>query len=264
MADLKKAVSAVRKKIDTADTAVILGSGLGKLADDVTGRKEIPYDKIPGFAKSRVPGHSGKLISGRIKRRKILIMSGRIHYYEGYSMQKITFIIDVLAKLGVNKIIITNAGGAIRKSFKVPSLMLIEDHINMMGSNPLIGGAHFIDMTNAYDAGYRKLIMSIAHKLKIPLNRGVYLALTGPSYETKAEIRMLRKIGADAVGMSTVPEVIVANRNRMRVAGISCLTNYASGVTGRPLSHKEVIESGQVASGDFVRLIKGILASGQF
>ena len=259
-----KAVSVIRKKIDGAETALILGSGLGKLADEVKKKKEISYEKIPGFAKSKVPGHSGKLISGFIGKRKVVIMSGRIHYYEGHPMEKLVLMIDVLAKLGVRKLIVTNAGGALKKSFKVPSLMLLKDHINMIGENPLRGGPHFIDMSDAYDAKYRKLIAGIAKKLKIALKQGVYLALSGPSYETKAEIRMIQKLGADVVGMSTVPEVIIARKNEIRVVGISCLTNYACGVTGKPLSHKEVLDSGKRISKTFIRLIKGILNSKGF
>ena len=259
-----KAVAVIGKKIDKAEVALILGSGLGKLADEAKKRREISYEKIPGFAKSKVPGHSGTLISGDIGSRKVIIMSGRIHYYEGHPMEKIVFMIDVLSKLGVKKIIVTNAGGALKKSYKIPSLMLLKDHINMMGVNPLRGGAYFIDLSDAYDAKYRKLIMSVAKKLGIPLKQGVYLALSGPSYETKAEIKMFQKLGADVVGMSTVPEVIAAKKNNMRVVGISCLTNYACGIIDKPLSHKEVIESGARASNDFIKLIKGILASKEF
>jgi len=254
----------IKKKLGSADTGVILGSGLGRLADKVKNRREISYDKIPGFAKSKVPGHSGCLITGRIGSRKVIFMSGRIHYYEGHPMEKIVFMIDVLAKLGVKKLIVTNAGGSLRRDFKVPSLTLITDHINLMGMNPLRGAAHFIDLTDAYDEKYRKLVIKQAKKMKILLNTGVYLALSGPSYETKAEIRMLRKLGADVVGMSTVPEVIAAKKHNIRVIGISCMTNYACGVINKPLSHKEVLVSGKAASRNFIRLIKGILTSREF
>ena len=260
----EKAFNVVKKKINGAEIALILGSGLGALADEAKNRKEISYDKIPGFAKSKVPGHSGKLISGTIASRKVIIMSGRIHYYEGHPMEKLVLMIEVLAKMGVKKLIVTNAGGAVKKSFKVPSLMLINDHINMIGDNPLIGGAHFIDLSDAYDTEYRKIVKAAAKKIKIKINEGVYLALSGPSYETKAEIRMVRTLGADAVGMSTVPEVLVAKKLGMRVIGISCLTNYACGVTGAPLSHKEVLESGKQISKNFILLIKGILSSKKF
>ena len=260
----EKAYSVVKKKIGRADTALILGSGLGALADEAKGRKEISYDKIPGFAKSKVPGHSGKLISGTIASRKVIIMSGRIHYYEGHPMSKLVLMIEVLLKMGVKKLIVTNAGGSVQKSFKVPSLMLINDHINMLGDNPLIGGAHFIDLSDAYDAEYLKIVKAAAKKIKIKINEGVYLAFSGPSYETKAEIRMARTLGADAVGMSTVPEVITAKKLGMRVIGISCMTNYACGVTGQALSHKEVIKSGKQISRDFIRLIKEILSSKKF
>jgi len=260
----EKAHNAVKKKIDRADTALILGSGLGALADEAKGRKEISYDKIPGFAKSKVPGHLGKLISGTVASRKVIIMSGRIHYYEGHPMAKLVLMIEVLAKLGVKKLIVTNAGGAVNKTFKVPSLMLISDHINMLGDNPLIGGADFIDLSDAYDAKYRKIVQAEAKKLKIKINEGVYLAFSGPSYETKAEIRMARTLGADAVGMSTVPEVIAAKKLGLTVIGISCMTNYACGVTGQPLSHKEVMKSGRMISHDFIRLIKGIISSKKF
>lgn len=259
-----KAYNVIKKKIDGAETALILGSGLGALADEAKNRKEISYEKIPGFAKSKVPGHSGKLISGTIASRKVIIMAGRIHYYEGHPMAKLVLMIEVLAKMGVKKLIVTNAGGAVNRSFKVPSLMLISDHINMLGDNPLIGGAHFIDLSDAYDAEYRKIVRAEAKKLKIKINEGVYLAFSGPSYETKAEIRMVRTLGGDAVGMSTVPEVITAKKLGMTVIGISCMTNHACGVTGQPLSHKEVVESGKMISCDFIRLIKSILSSKKF
>ena len=259
-----KTVRFIRKKLGSADTGVILGSGLGQITDKVKDKREISYDKIPGFAKSKVPGHSGRLIMSRIGSRKVIFMSGRIHYYEGHPMEKIVFMIDVLAKLGVTKLIVTNAGGSLRRDLKVPSLTLITDHINLMGVNPLRGGAHFIDLTDAYDEKYRKLVIKLARKLKIPLNTGIYLALSGPSYETKAEIRMFRKLGADVVGMSTIPEVLAAKKHNIRVIGISCLTNYACGVINIPLSHAEVLASGKAASRDFIRLINAILTSKEF
>jgi len=263
-ASADKAAGFIRKKLGSADTAIILGSGLGQLADAVKNKREMTYNSIPGFVKSKVPGHSGRIITGSIGSRKIILMSGRIHYYEGYPMGKIVFMIDVLAKLGVKKLIVTNAGGSLRRNLKVPSLTLITDHINLMGANPLRGGAHFIDLTDAYDEKYRKLVLKLAKKLKITLSAGVYLALSGPSYETKAEIRMFRKLGADVVGMSTIPEVIAAKKHNMRIIGISCLTNYACGVINKPLSHKEVLDSGKAASHDFIRLINSILTSKEF
>ncbi|MCD6413413.1 MAG: purine-nucleoside phosphorylase [Elusimicrobia bacterium] len=264
MKNFDKAVKILKRKIDSSDTALILGSGLGKLVDEMKNKKEISYSRIPGFAKSRVKGHSGKIVSGEILSRKIIVLAGRIHFYEGHPMAKIVYMIDVLSALGVKKLIVTNAGGAIRKEYKVPSLVLIKDHINFMGVNPLRGKPDFIDLTDAYDAEYRKSILKIAAKKGIKLNTGVYLALSGPSYETKAEIRMFRKFGADIVGMSTVPEVIAAKKNGMRVVGISCITNYACGVTPQPLSHKEVLVSGKKASAAFIKLIKAILSSKKF
>ncbi len=264
MRDFDSAVKLLKKKIDLSDTALILGSGLGKFVDEMKNRKEVSYSRIPGFARSRVPGHSGKIVSGEVAGRKIIVLAGRIHFYEGHPMGKIVYMIDVLAALGVKKLIVTNAGGSIRRDFKVPSLVLLKDHINFMGVNPLRGKPNFVDLTDAYDAEYRRLILKIAAKKGMKLNTGVYLALSGPSYETKAEIRMFRKFGADIVGMSTVPEVIAAKKNGMRVIGISCVTNYACGVTSRPLSHEEVLVSGKKASASFIRLIRAILSSKEF
>ncbi|MCD6423062.1 MAG: purine-nucleoside phosphorylase [Elusimicrobia bacterium] len=259
MDDVKAAGLIIKEKIEPSEIALVLGSGLGVLTEEAQGKKEIFYSEIPGFAKSTVPGHEGKLVSGEIEGKKVLILSGRIHYYEGHPMEKIAFMIDTLAFLGVKKLIITNAGGSLWKKHKIPSLMLLKDHINFMGANPLRGGPHFIDMSDPYNEELRKKVKKVAKKLKIKLKEGVYIAVSGPSYETKAEIKMFRKLGADVVGMSTVPEVIAARKNNQDVIGISCLTNYACGVVNKPLSHEEVIESGRIIASEFIKLIKGIL-----
>ncbi|MBR6302041.1 purine-nucleoside phosphorylase [bacterium] len=230
------------------EIGIILGSGLGELADEYQ-EYAIPYDKIPGFVKSTVAGHKGQLVFAHIGEKKVVMMQGRNHFYEGHSMEEITYPVKVMKKLGVKTLIVTNAAGAINKSFRPGDLMTITDHINNMGTNPLIGvndedlGARFPDMTEIYNKEYVKLIDLAAKKLGIPIKHGVYIASSGPSYETPAEINAARILGADAAGMSTVPEAIVANYCGMKVIGISCISNYASGISSRKLSHEEVIET---------------------
>lgn len=242
------------------EIAIVLGSGLGALADKFC-EVSIPYSKIPNFAQSTIQGHKGALVFAEIFGKKVVMMQGRSHYYEGHTMQQITYPIKVLKKLGVKTIILTNAAGAINKTFKPADLMIITDHINMMGQNPLIGknddefGERFPDMSEIYDKELIKNLDNCAKKLNINLKRGVYIAYSGPSYETPAEIKMARLFGADAAGMSTVPEAIVANYCGMKVLGISCITNYASGVSTKKLNHQEVIETSDSARDKFIKLI---------
>lgn len=242
------------------EIGIVLGSGLGELADKYC-EFAIPYDKIPGFAKSTVEGHKGQLVFANINGRKVVMMQGRNHFYEGHSMQDVTYPIKVMKKLGVETLIITNAAGAINKSFRPGDLMVITDHINMMGTNPLIGpndpelGTRFPDMSEVYNKGLIKIVDAAGRMLNLDLKHGVYIASTGPSYETPAEIKMARTLGADAAGMSTVPEAIVANYCGMKVIGISCISNYASGVSTKKLTHAEVIETTNKVKSKFKELI---------
>ena len=242
------------------EIGIILGSGLGELADEYQ-EYAIPYNKIPGFVKSTVPGHKGQLVFAHIGEKRVVMMQGRNHFYEGHSMQEITYPVKVMKKLGVKVIIITNAAGAINKSFRPGDLMTITDHINNMGTNPLIGvndddlGTRFPDMTEIYNKEYVKLLDLAAKKLDIPIKHGVYIASSGPSYETPAEINAARILGADAAGMSTVPEAIVANYCGMKVIGISCISNYASGISSKKLSHDEVIETTNKVKAKFKDLV---------
>lgn len=245
----------------TPEIAIVLGSGLGeldKLAEDTV---EIPYAEIPGFLRSTVPGHAGKLIYGRLSGVPVLMMSGRFHHYEGYTHRQIALPVRMLKELGVKALLQTNASGGVNLSFKPGDLMLIEDHINISGDNPLMGpnadefGPRFPDMSRAYHPALNALIREAAKEADVPLQHGVYMLFNGPSFETPAEIRMARVLGADAVGMSTVPEVITANHCGLPVAGVSCITNMAAGILDQPLSHAEVIETGNLAREKFSRLI---------
>jgi purine-nucleoside phosphorylase len=240
---------------------VILGSGLGDFADGVDERVTIPYGDIPGFPASAVVGHSGTLVAGTVRGVPTVVLSGRVHYYEGHPMPAVVFPARVLGLLGCRTVIVTNAAGGIDRSFKSGNLMLIEDHINAFGTNPLIGandedlGPRFPDMSDAYRKDLRSLALAVAKRQRIPLKRGVYVGVHGPSYETPAEIRGFRAWGADAVGMSTVPEVIALNQMGVGVLGISCITNMAAGVSKQKLDHREVLETTQRVKGDFVRLL---------
>ncbi len=242
------------------EIGIVLGSGLGDLADTYC-EFAIPYDKIPGFAKSTVEGHKGQLVFAQINKRNVVMMQGRNHFYEGHSMQDITYPIKVMKKLGVKTIIITNAAGAINKSFRPGDLMVITDHINLMGTNPLIGpndpdlGVRFPDMSEVYNKNLIKIVDAAGRLLKIDLKHGVYVATTGPSYETPAEIKMARFMGGDAAGMSTVPEAIVANYCGMKVIGISCISNFATGISSKKLSHEEVIETTEKVKAKFKELV---------
>ena len=246
------------------EIGIILGSGLGDLADEYR-EFAIDYEKIPGFTKSTIEGHNGQLVFSLIGNKSVVMMQGRNHYYEGYTMQEITYPIKVMKKLGVKTIIITNAAGAINKSFRPGDLMVITDHINNMGTNPLIGvndedfGTRFPDMSQVYDKNLIKLTDLIGKELNIPIKHGVYIASTGPSYETPAEINAARTMGADAAGMSTVPEAIVANYCGIRVLGISCISNYASGVSSKKLSHDEVIDTTSKTKTKFKQLVLSLI-----
>lgn len=258
--------SYIKNKIkDVPEIAIILGSGLGCLADEVKDKMVIEYESIPNFPKSTVAGHAGEFIYGNFEGKKVIMMNGRFHFYEGYDMKTVTFAIRVLAKLGIKKLIVTNAAGGVNTSFKPGDLMIIKDHINFSGTNPLIGknlddfGPRFPDMSKPYDKELIDLAFNVAAKKDIKVVSGVYFMMTGPNYETPAEIRMVRTLGGDAVGMSTVPEVIAAKHSGMKVLGISCITNMASGILDKPLNHEEVIETSNMVRDKFKTLIKGIV-----
>ena len=248
------------------EIGIILGSGLGELADEYC-EIAISYNEIPHFIKSTVAGHKGRLVFAEINGKKVVMMQGRNHFYEGHSLQEITYPVKVMKKLGVKTLILTNAAGAVNKTFVPADLMLITDHINNMGSNPLIGandsdlGERFPDMTEIYKHKLIKLAKKCAKKLDMDVREGVYLANSGPSYETPAEIHFARTIGADAVGMSTVPEAIVANYCSMDVLGISCISNAASSSGGEKLSHEEVIETTNKAREKFKKLVLSVIKS---
>jgi purine-nucleoside phosphorylase len=243
------------------DVGIILGSGLGAVAERVKAATTIPYSKICGLPSGRVAGHAGKLVLGNLAGKRVAVMAGRFHLYQGLSMREITEPVKLLAGLGVKTLLVTNAAGGISRTLKPGDLMLIEDHINMMGANPLVGESReghpiFQDMTEAYSLRLRRILQGALRKEKIQLKRGVYLAASGPSYETPAEIRAFARLGADAVGMSTVPEVIVARSLGLEVCGVSCITNYAAGRTRKTLSHREVLEVTEQVEGKVTRLVE--------
>jgi purine-nucleoside phosphorylase len=244
---------------------MILGSGLGGLADELDHAVVIPYSEIPHFAKSEAVGHANELVIGEMEGKVVVAMKGRFHYYEGYTLDEVTFPVRVMKALGVESVLITNACGAVNTSFKPGDLMLITDHINLVANNPLIGpndpalGTRFPDLSQVYHPELRQLALEIGKEQGIELQQGVYAWWTGPAYETPAEIRMIRTLGADAVGMSTVPEAIVATHAKLGVLGISCLTNMACGILDQPLNHSEVIEVANLVKEKFIRLVKGVL-----
>ncbi|HLL17104.1 MAG TPA: purine-nucleoside phosphorylase [Pyrinomonadaceae bacterium] len=247
---------------EEARVALVLGSGLGAFADDLEDAVAIPYEEIPGFARSTVEGHAGRLVLGKIAGLPVIVQQGRFHFYEGYALDEVTFPIRVVGLLGIKSLVLTNAAGGLNNSFKQGALMLISDHLNLMGTNPLLGaneprfGARFPDMSDVYDREFQEAAVGEAQEMEIELKRGIYAALTGPSYETPAEIRMLRALGADAVGMSTVPEAIVARHMGIKVLGISCITNMAAGVLDRPIDHAEVMETGEQVRVTFTELLR--------
>jgi purine-nucleoside phosphorylase len=248
------------------DTAVVLGSGLGDFADRLLDAVSMPYSDLPHWPASTVIGHSGKLVIGNIADRRVAALAGRAHYYEGHDLATVVFAVRVMGRLGVKQVILTNAAGGINTSFAQGALMIIDDHINLLGSNPLIGrnddrlGVRFPDMSEVYSSRMRRIADEAAAAAGVPVMHGVYVATQGPSYETPAEIRYFRQIGADAVGMSTVPEAIAARHMGLEVLGISCITNMAAGVLPGPLNHEEVMDTARRVRGSFIALLEGILA----
>ena len=247
------------------DTAVVLGSGLGDFADRLAGAYVTPYEDLPHWPPSAVVGHSGRLVIGTIADRRVAALAGRAHFYEGHDLVTVVFAVRVMARLGVKQVILTNAAGGINTSFAQGGLMIIDDHINLLGTNPLIGpnderlGVRFPDMSEVYSSRMRRIADEAAAAAGIPVTHGVYVATHGPSYETPAEIRYFRTIGADAVGMSTVPEAIAARHMGLEVLGISCITNMAAGVLPGPLNHDEVMDTARRVRGSFIALLEGIL-----
>ncbi|SDJ66297.1 purine-nucleoside phosphorylase [Sediminibacillus albus] len=247
------------------EIGLILGSGLGVLADEIENPVAISYKDIPHFPESTVSGHKGQLVAGQLEGKQVIAMQGRFHFYEGYSMEQVTFPVRVMKKLGISRLFVTNAAGGINENFQPGNLMLINDHINNMGTNPLIGpneeelGPRFPDMSQAYNKELLKHAKQCADTLDLSIQQGVYVGNTGPTYETGAEIRMLRTLGGDAVGMSTVPEVIVASHMGIQVLGISCISNMAAGILDQPLSHDEVIETTERVRQDFLSFVKEIV-----
>ncbi len=245
--------------------ALVLGSGLGSFADQLSDAVHVPYQDIPHFPRPTAEGHAGKLVIGLLGHAPIVCMQGRVHYYEGYSMRDITFPVRVFGRLGIKVLILTNAGGGVNEPYTQGCLVVLKDHINLQGSSPLIGvnderfGPRFLDMTQAYFRPYRQIALEAGKKLGIEIFEGVYAALFGPAYETPAEIRMLRTLGADVVGMSTVAEVLAARHMNMRVLAISCVTNMAAGILDQPLSHAEVLETGERVRGKFIQLLETIM-----
>jgi purine-nucleoside phosphorylase len=245
--------------------ALVLGSGLGAFADEFSGATKIPYAEIPHFPRSTAIGHAGNLVIGNVGVIPVVGMQGRVHLYEGYSVKDVAFPIRVFARMGVQAVILTNAAGGIKREFVQGKLVVIKDHINLQGANPLSGpnddrfGVRFPDMTAAYDRRFREMAVGEGNRMGIGMYEGVYAALPGPSYETPAEIRYLRTIGADLVGMSTVPEVLAARHSGIRVLGISCVTNAAAGILDQPLDHKEVLETGERVKGQFIGLLKALI-----
>jgi purine-nucleoside phosphorylase len=252
--------TALRPKI-----GLVLGSGLGAFADSLTDAARIPYAEIPSFPQSTAIGHAGRMVIGNAGTVPVAAMQGRVHLYEGYSAREITFPTRVFARMGIRAVILTNAAGGIDRNYSQGALVLIRDHINLQGANPLVGlnddrfGPRFPDMTHAYAKEYREMTRAEGKKLNIPLHEGIYAALLGPSYETPAEIEYLRRIGADLVGMSTVAEVIAARHMGMKVLAISCVTNMAAGILDQPLSHAEVMETGERVKSTFEALLRAVL-----
>ncbi len=263
---VKKSADYIAGKIEKMpEIGLILGSGLGVLADEIENPVSIPYSDIPGFPVSTVQGHAGKLVIGQLSGKTVAAMQGRFHFYEGYTMETVTFPVRVMKLLGIEKLVVTNAAGGVNEQFSAGDLMLITDHINFTGTSPLIGanderfGPRFPDMSSAYDKAYQEMAKQTAQQLGISIQEGVYFGLTGPTYETPSEVKMVRILGGDAVGMSTVPEVIIANHCSMRILGISCITNMAAGILDQPLDHGEVIETTERVKKDFLRYVKELI-----
>lgn len=262
---IDEAVGAIRKQANLdIEIGMVLGSGLGVMADEVRDAVAVGYSEIPHFPASTVAGHVGELVLGHLAGRRVAVMRGRAHHYEGYSVKQVSFPVRVMRALGARRLVVTNAAGGLNESFHPGDLMLIRDHINLTGGNPLIGkneeklGPRFPPMSEAYDAEYVKLARVVAGSLGIELREGVYCGLSGPAYETPAEIRFLTIIGGDAVGMSTVPEVLVANHGGMRVLGISCITNVLHQGPSED-THEDVVAAAKQASPNFIRLVRAIV-----
>jgi purine-nucleoside phosphorylase len=248
---------------------IVLGSGLGGFADELTAATRIPYARIPNFPRSTAIGHAGQLVIGKLRGKTgeipVAAMQGRVHFYEGYSLSEVIFPMRVFARMGIRAVILTNAAGGINRNYGQGALVVLSDHINLQGSNPLIGanderfGPRFPDMTHAYNRSFRKHALEEGAKLGMVIHEGVYAALTGPSYESPAEIRYLAAIGADLVGMSTVPEVIAARHMGMQCLGISCVTNMAAGILDQPLNHEEVLATGARVKDQFIALLRAVI-----
>ena len=262
----QEAARLIRTRTDVdVPVAIVLGSGLGAFAEDLSDAIEIRYDEIPGFARATVQGHAGRLVIGKAGEVTVAAMQGRFHFYEGYSLEEVTFPIRVLKLLGVRTVVLTNAAGTLNIEFTPGSLMVISDHLNLLGDNPLRGenderfGPRFPDLTSVYARLLQDIVIDEAKAMGLEVRRGIYAALSGPSYETPAEIHMIRTLGADAVGMSTVPEAIVARHMDMQVVGISCITNLAAGVSDKPIDHSQVMAIGERVRGDFTTLLNRVV-----
>jgi len=265
---IKEAADFIHSRIkDEPEIGLVLGSGLGHYADKINNPQIVRYEEIPHFPVSTVAGHAGQFVSGELNGKRVLAMQGRFHFYEGYEMAQVVFPIRVMKALGAGSLLLTNAAGGINEAFKPGDLMLITDHYNNMGTNPLIGpndpelGERFPDMSAVYDKDYIQCARKASEEIKVDLKEGVYAANTGPVYETPAEVRALRVLGADAVGMSTVPEATAARHMGMRVIGLSCITNMAAGILDEPLSHDEVIVTAAAAEQRFTSLVDEIIAT---
>ena len=251
---------------ETPRVAIVLGSGLGGFADDFDEPVGIPYEEIPGFARSTAEGHAGRLVIGKIDQVPLVAMQGRVHFYEGYSLEQVTFPIRAFKLLGIKTLILTNAAGGVNVQLTQGALMVLSDHLNLMGDNPLRGpndsrfGPRFPDLTSAYSPELQEIVVEEAKALGVEIRRGIYAALSGPSYETPAEIHLLRALGADAVGMSTVPEVIVARQMNIEVLGISCITNMAAGISDQPINHEEVMATGDRVRETFTQLLRRVVS----
>lgn len=266
MDKIKESVNFIKEKTrDLPTVGLILGSGLGSLADRIENPTIIKYEDIPSFPVSTVEGHAGQLVIGELSGKIVVAMQGRFHFYEGYPLKDVTFPIRVMIGLGIESMIVTNAAGGVNTSYTPGDLMIITDHINFTGQNPLMGenlnelGPRFLDMTTAYNKEYMNIARNSAESLGLEIKEGVYMWFTGPTYETPAEVKLARTLGADAVGMSTVPEVIVANHEGVKILGISCITNMASGILDQPLNHEEVVETSMKVKDNFEKLLIDIL-----
>lgn len=264
--DVTDAADVLRHEIGAVpDVALVLGSGLGAFGDSLADATVVPYERIPHWPASRVIGHAGTLVAGVCRGRRVVALSGRVHLYEGHDLATVTFAIRVMGRLGVKVLILTNAAGGINTRFGQGALMVIDDHINLQGTNPLIGandarfGVRFPDMSEVYSRRLRGITDAVAREQGLPIEHGVYIAVTGPSYETPAEIRAFRVLGADAVGMSTAPEAIAARHMGMDVLGLSCISNMAAGILPQPLTEQEVIETTGRVRAEFIALLEGVI-----